>query len=148
MRGGARQGRGGAGRGGHGRGDPGAQKRGHVSQDDIDKVTTVENKHYPDEVYPKLSLAEKAKHWQLRNPGKERGVSPTGSKKTDKNVVNVSELAAAVSSAMSAISALTDATTKDTATKEGTKDDPDPWLNPNRKNPALAHQSKKTKSNN
>jgi hypothetical protein len=69
-RGGGRHGRGGAGRGGRGRGDPKARQRGLVSQADIDKVTTVENKHCPKEVYTKFSAAEKAKHWQLRNPGK------------------------------------------------------------------------------
>jgi hypothetical protein len=67
------QGCGGAGRGGRGRGDPDAQQKGLVSQADIDKVTTIENKHYPKEVYAKFSAAEKAKHWQLRNPEKERG---------------------------------------------------------------------------
>ena len=46
-----------------------------VSQADIDKVTTVKNKHYPEEVYAKFSAAEKAKHWQLRNQGK-RNVAP------------------------------------------------------------------------
>ena len=133
-----------AGRGGRGRGDPGAQQRGLISQADINKVTTVENKHCPDEVYTKFSAAKKAKHWQLRNPGKERGVGSTSSMK---NTANVSKFAAAVSSAVPAISALTDATTS-TATKEGTNDNPDPWLSPNCKNPALACQSKKKKSNN
>ncbi len=55
------------GHGGRGRGRGGAGL-----QADINKVTTVENKHYPKEVYAKFSVAEKAKHWQLRNPGKER----------------------------------------------------------------------------
>jgi hypothetical protein len=44
-----------------------------VSQEEIDKVTTVKNQHYPEEVYAKFSAAKKAKHWQLRNPGKESG---------------------------------------------------------------------------
>ena len=52
------------------RGDPDAPQRGLVSQADIDGVPTVENKHYPEEVYAKFSAADKAKHWQLRNPGK------------------------------------------------------------------------------
>ena len=99
-------------------------------------------------MYDKFSLAEKAKHWQLRNPGKECSVGPTGGKKTNKNAANVSEFAAAVSFAVLAISALTDATTKCAAAEEGTKDDPNPWVNPNRDNPALARQSKKSKGNN
>jgi hypothetical protein len=53
-RGGGRHGHGGAGRGGRGRGDPGAQQRGLVSQAEIDKVATAENKHYPDKVYAKV----------------------------------------------------------------------------------------------
>jgi hypothetical protein len=60
----------------------------------------------------------------------------------------VSEFAAAVSSAMLAISVLTDATTMRAAAEEGTKDDPNSWVNPNRDNPALARQSKKSKGNN
>jgi len=53
---------GGAGRGGCGRGDPNARRKGLVSQADIDKVTSVENKHYHEEVYAKFTAAKKAKH--------------------------------------------------------------------------------------
>jgi len=42
---------GGTGRGGRGRGNPDTRRKGLVSQAKIDKVTTVENKHYPEEVY-------------------------------------------------------------------------------------------------
>ena len=140
-RGGGR-GCGGAGRGGRGRGDPNARQRGLVSQADIDKVTTVENKHYPEEVYTKFSVAEKAKHWQLRNPGKERGTGSTGGKTSGISAANVSDFASAVNSAVSAISALSD-TTKHSADEEETDDDPS-----NRKNPALVCQSKKTKNKN
>ncbi len=139
------QGRGRDGRGGCGRGDPEARQKGLVSQADIDKVNTVKNKHYPDKVYAKFSAAKKVKYWQLRNPGMERGTSPTGGKKTGISATNVSDFASAISSAVLAISALSD-TTKRTASKEGTDDDPpDPS---NRDNPALACQSKKSKSNN
>ncbi len=134
------RGRGGAGRGGRGWGDPNARQKGLVSQADIDKVTNIENKHYPKEVYAKFSVAEKAKHWQLRNPGKERGTGSAGGKKTGINATNVSEFASAISSAVSAISALSD-NTKRTADEEETDDDPS-----NRKNPALVRQSKKSKS--
>ena len=62
-RGGSRGG-GGTGRGGRGRGDLDARRKGLVSQADIDKmVTTVENKHHPEEVYAKFTPAEKANHW-------------------------------------------------------------------------------------
>jgi hypothetical protein len=141
-RGGGGQGRGGAGRGDRGRGDPNARQRGLVSQADIDKVTTVENKHYPEEVYTKFSAAEKAKHWQLRNPGKERITGSTGGKKSGISATNISDFASAISSAVSAISALSD-TTKHSADEGETDDDPS-----NRTNPALVRQSKKTKSDN
>jgi hypothetical protein len=140
-RGGGR-GRGGADHGGRGRGNPNAQQKGLVSQADIDKVTNIKNKHYPEEVCAKFSAAEKAKHWQLRNPGKERGTGSTGGKKTGINATNVSEFASAISSAISAISGLSN-NTKRTADEEETDDDLS-----NRKNQALVRQSKKSKSEN
>ena len=93
-------------------------------------------------MYAKFSAAEKAKHWQLRNPGKERGTGSTGGKKSCISASNVSDFASANSSAVSANSALSD-TTKRTADEEETDNDPS-----NRKNPALVRQSKKTKSEN
>jgi hypothetical protein len=134
-------GRGGAGCGGRGRGDPNARQKGLVSQADIDKVTNIENKHYPEEVYAKFSAAKKAKHWQLRNPGKERGTGPASGKTPGISATNVSEFASAISSAVSAISALSD--TKRSADDKETNNDPS-----NCKNPALVHQSKKSKSEN
>jgi hypothetical protein len=141
-RGGGGRGRGGAGRGSRGRGDPDARQKGLVSQAEIDRVTTVENKHYPEEVYAKFSAAEKAKHWQLRNPGKERGTGSTGGRKSGISATTVSDFASAISSAVSAISALSD-TTKRNADDEEPDDD-----SSNRKNPALARQIKKSKSEN
>jgi len=142
-RGGGRGG-GGTGRGGRGRGDPDARLKGLVSQADIDKVTTVENKHYPEEVYAKFSLAEKAKHWQLRNPGKERGTGHAGGRKSGVSATNVFDFTTAISSAVSAISVLSDTTKR--ANEEGTNDDPTDQSN--RDNPALARQqTKKTKPN-
>jgi len=94
-------------------------------------------------VYAKFSPAEKAKHWQLRNPGKKRGTSPTGGRKSGVSATNVSDFATAISSAVLAISVLSD-TTK-CANEEGTDDDPTDQSN--RNNPALAHQTKKTKNN-
>ena len=138
------RGGGGAGRGGRGRCDPDARRKGLVSQANIDKVTSVENKHYPEEVYAKFTAAKKAKHWQLRNPGKERGTSPAGGRKSGISVTNVSDFATAISSAVSAISALSDTTKR--ANEEGTDDVPTDQSN--RDNPALAHQqTKKTKPN-
>jgi len=93
-------------------------------------------------VYAKFSVAEKAKHWQLRNPGKERGTGSTGGKKSGISATNVSDFASAIFSAVLAISALSDYT-KHSDDEEETNDDPS-----NRKNPALVCQSKKTKSEN
>ena len=90
-------------------------------------------------MYAKFSAAEKAKHWQLRNPGKERS---TGGRKSGISATNVSDFASAISSAVSAISALSD-TTKRNADDEEPDDDTS-----NRKNPALARQAKKPKSDN
>jgi hypothetical protein len=83
-------------------------------------------------VYAKFSAAEKAKHRQLRNSGKERSTSSTGGKKTRISATNISEFASAISSAVSAISALSD-NTKRTANEEETNDDPStaqtlPWF--------------------
>ena len=141
---GGSQGGGGAGRGGRGRGDPDARRKGLVSQAEIDKVTTIENKHYPEEVYAMFTAAKKAKHWQLRNPGKERGTGPAGGRKSGISVTNVSDFATAISSAVLAISVLSDMTKR--ANKEGTDDNPTDQSN--RDNPALARQhTKKTKPN-
>jgi hypothetical protein len=68
-RGGGRGG-GGAGHGGRGRGDPNARRKGLVSQADIDKVTTVKNKHYPEAEYAKFTPAEKAKHGSSGTQGR------------------------------------------------------------------------------
>jgi hypothetical protein len=138
------RGGGGAGRSGRGRGDPDTRRKGLVSQADMDKVTHIENKHYPDEVYAKFTPAEKAKHWQLRNPGKECGTGPTGGRKSGVSATNVSDFATAISSAVLAISVHTDTTKR--ANEEGTDDDP-PNDQSNGDNPALARQTKKTKSN-
>jgi len=135
-RGGGGRGCGGAGRGDRGRGDPDARQRGLVSQADIDRVTTVENKHFPEEVYTKFSAVKKATHWQLRHPGKERGTGPAGGRKSGVSVTNVSDFATAISSAVSAISALSDTTKR--ANEEGTNPTAItlPWLaRPKRQNP-------------
>ena len=95
-------------------------------------------------MYAKFSPAKKAKHWQLRNPGKECGTGSTGGRKSGVSATNVSNFATAISSAVLAISALT-ITTKRT-NKEGTNDDPSTNQS-NRNNPALARQTKKTKPN-
>jgi hypothetical protein len=60
-RGGSAQGRGGSGRG---RGCGGnSRASGLVPQEKIDKVTDVEAKRYPTDVYNSFTLAQNAKHW-------------------------------------------------------------------------------------
>ena len=95
-------------------------------------------------MYAKFTVAKKAKHWQLRNPGKECGAGPAGGRKSGISVTNISNFATAISSAVSAISALSDMAKR--ANEEGTNDDPTDQSN--RDNPALAcQQTKKTKPN-
>jgi hypothetical protein len=76
-----------------------------VPQDEINKVTTVENKHYPASVYNKFTPAKKAKHFQLSNPRKIPGTGPSG-RKTNKSSVTVAELTTAISAICSCISYL------------------------------------------
>jgi hypothetical protein len=75
-------GRGGGGRsrqtgrgGGQKTGDP--RKKGLVPQGKIDKQTHITNREYSKEEYNRLTLAEKAKLWQLWNPNKTPGTGPT-----------------------------------------------------------------------
>jgi hypothetical protein len=86
----------------------------HCAMHFPDKVTTVKNKYYPTSVYNKFTIAKKAKHWQLRNPGKTPGTGPSG-RKTKNSSATVAVLTSAVttvSAAALAISELTATTTK------------------------------------
>ena len=113
-RGGGGRGRGGSGRGrGHG-GNLCAS--GIVPQDEVDKVTDVEAKIYPPEIYNNFTPAQKAKYWQLRNPGKTPGSGPakgsrggTGATTSGMNL-QITEFKTAMSSAATAISDFTAAT--------------------------------------
>jgi hypothetical protein len=99
--------------------------------------------------YNKFTLAEKAKLWQLKNPGRTPRTGPSG-RKTQQSLATVAELTttiSTVSAAALAISELTATTTKRTATEEGGTNDDDqivatnPRWGRNRDNPALAdHQ--------
>jgi len=68
-------GRGGGGRSrqtGHGGGQKtgDSRKKGLVPQGEIDKQTHIVNRDYSKDEYNRLTPAEKAKLWQLRNPNK------------------------------------------------------------------------------
>jgi hypothetical protein len=94
--GGGRQGRGG--HGGGRSGGPNARVLGLVPQEEVDKVTTVENWYYPALGYNKFTLAKKAKHFKLKNTGKIPATGPSGRKtnKTNKSSATVAELTSAV----------------------------------------------------
>ncbi len=57
-------------------------------------MTTVKNRYYPTSEYNKLTLAKKATHIQLKNPGKIPGTGPSGRKtnKTNKSSASLAEL--------------------------------------------------------
>jgi hypothetical protein len=121
-----------------------------IPQEEVNMVTDVEAKFYPTDVYNSFTPAQKAKHWQLMNPGKTPGSGPakgarggTGATASGMNH-QIAEFKTAMSSAATAISDLTTATKKRTAIDEEldiTRDSG--WgrnRSNNRENPALARQ--------
>ncbi len=81
-------------------------------------MTVVEAKRYPADVYNSFNPAQKAKHWQLMNPGKTPGSGPakgarggTGATVSDMNH-QIAEFKTAMSSAATAILDFTAATRK------------------------------------
>jgi hypothetical protein len=121
-RGGGGRGRGGSGRG-HGRGGN-SSASGLVPQEEIDKVTDVEAKRYRPKIYNNFTPAQKAKHWQLLNPGKTLGSGPakgarggTGATASGMNY-QIAKFKTAMSSAATAILDFTAATQKRTANDE------------------------------
>jgi hypothetical protein len=158
------QGRGGGGQvhGGSGRGrGRGGNLRasGLVPQEEINKLTDVEAKRYPTDVYNSFTPAQKAKHWQLMHPGKIPGTGPAkgargGSGATASGMTNqITEFKTAMSSAATAISDFTSATQKRAANDDNLDLTGDSrWgrnCSNNHENPALAHQdlaAKKSKN--
>jgi len=138
---GGRGGGGGRGGRGSGHGDPNKRKRNVVPQEDeVDKVTNVQNKWYPPDEYKKFTPAMKAKHWQLRgkSPGQEPGTGPTSASKAR---TTIKELNSALDSARSVISELTMAS----KTAASGADDMDTDSIDNGNNPALGRQEKPPK---
>ena len=116
------QGHGGGGRGrsgfGRGRGHSGNSRSSWlVPQEEVSKVTDVEVKRYLANVYSTFTPAQKAKHWQLLNPGKTPGSGPTknsrsGTGVTASGMTNlIAEFKTAMSFAATAILNFTDAPT-------------------------------------
>ena len=146
--------RGGGGRGhggfGCGRGRGGnLRSSGLVPQEEVNKVTNVEAKHYPPDIYNNFTPVQKAKHWQLMNPGKTPGSGPTKNSRSSTNATtsgmnhSIAEFKTAMSSAATAISNFTDAANKHTADEELHLTEDSGWCCPcgnNRANPALARQ--------
>jgi hypothetical protein len=136
----------GSGRGGGGHGGPNSCVQGLVPQEEIDKMTDIENKHYPPKIYSKFTPAQKAKHWQLHNPGVTPGSGPPKSTKTGSSetaTVSVAVFNSIMSSAVTAISELTAATQKRTADESLESTGDDGWGHDgggNHNNPTLAHQ--------
>jgi hypothetical protein len=120
---GGRQGHGGC--SGGRRGGPNSCILGLVLQEEVDKVTTVKNRYYPMSKYNKLTLARKAKHFQLKNPGKISGTGPSGRKtnKANKNSASVAELTSAVTAVSAAALAISKLTKQTAADEGGTNDD-------------------------
>jgi hypothetical protein len=149
------KGRGGGGRGcdgtGCGRGHGGNScSSGIVPQEEVNKVTGLEAKIYPLEIYNTFTPAQKAKVWQLRNPGRIPGTGPAkgarGAALAPGMTSQIAEFQSAMSTAATAISDLTAATQKCAA------DDKEPdltrdsgWGRPNHDNPALGRQDSATK---
>ena len=161
------QGCGGGGQGcgsfGHGRGRGGNLRSSRlVPQEEVKKVTDVEAKRYPTNVYSTFTPAQKAKHWQLLHPEQTPGSRPTknsrnGTGATASGLTNsIAEFKTDVSSAATAILNFTDATNTQSDDKESDMTRDSRWGRPsgdncdNRNNPALACQDpgKKSKNNN
>jgi hypothetical protein len=88
------------------RGDQEARKKCLPPQSEIDKCTWIEKKRYSKEEYCNCTPAEKAKLWQLHNPGVTPG---TGNKTSGKRPANstdskIAALTSGVSSAMTVLS--------------------------------------------
>jgi hypothetical protein len=140
-RGGGGQGRGGTGRG-RGRGRGGMPRSfGLVPQEEIDKVTGIENKIYPDEIYNTFTPAQKAKHWQLKYPGQTPGTGPAKSTRGAATGMTsqLAEFKTAMSTAATAISDFT-AATKRAADDEESELTKDSGWGRNRDSPALGRQ--------
>ena len=113
------------------------RKKGLVPQSEIDKQTHISNKDYSSDEYKRLTPAEKAKLWQLRNPNKTPGTGPT---RRDRN-----------SSVASTSTTNTSSTTgkrqaEDTADKDEKPTDDAGWGR-NRDNPVLDRQVRSRNEN-
>jgi hypothetical protein len=129
----------GAGRGGGGRTRQtgrgagqrtGDRKKGLVAQSEIDKQTHITDRDYAPDDYKRLTPAEKARLWQLRNPNKTPGTGPTRRDRTS-----------SVASASTSSSNTGKRQAEDSAEKDEKTTNDDSWGR-NRDNPVLGRQVK------
>ncbi|KAL3816597.1 hypothetical protein ACHAXA_001500 [Cyclostephanos tholiformis] len=137
-------------RGGAKRDDAEARKRGLPPQADIDKCTHIVKKHYSKAEYKKFTPAEKARLWQLNNPGVTPGTGKktSGKRKSESMDSKIAALTTAMTSAATVISSLSNATTKmaDSVRPE-IPDNIEMEDASNRTNPALTRQGHVPKKN-
>jgi hypothetical protein len=137
-------------RGGAKRDDAEARKRGLPPQAEIDKCTHIVKKHYSKAEYKKFTPAEKARLWQLNNPGVTPGTGKktSGKRSAESMDSKIAALTTAMTSAVSVISSLSNATTKmaDSSASE-TPDNVGCEDASNRTNPALTSQGHVPKKN-
>ena len=115
----------------------------------------IEAKIYPTEIYNTFTPAQKAKHWQLRNPGKAPRTGPAKSARGGAGATasgmtsQIAEFQSIMSTAVTAISDFTALTQKRTADDEEsdlTRDSGWGCLHDNnRDNPSLGRQDSATK---
>ena len=134
----------GAGRGGGGRTRQtgrgagqrtGDRKKGLVAQSEIDKQTHITDRDYPPDDYKRLTPAEKARLWQLRNPNKTPGTGPTRRDRTS-----------SVASASTSSSNTGKRQAEDSAEKDEKTTNDDSWGR-NRDNPVLGRQVRSRNEN-
>jgi hypothetical protein len=134
-------------RGGARRDDPDARKKGLPSQAEVDKCTIVK-RYYPREEYKKLTPVERAKLWQLNNPGVTPGTGKTsGKRKAESMDSKIAALTTAMTSAATVISSLTNATKKTDPVPPEIPDNIEIEDASNRVNPALTRQGHVPKKN-
>jgi hypothetical protein len=113
------------------------RKKGLVPQSEIDKQTHISNKDYSPDEYKRLTPAEKAKLWQLRNPNKTPGTGPTRRDRTS---------SVALTSTTNTSSTTGKRQAEDTADKDEKPTDDAGWGR-NRDNPVLGRQVRSRNEN-
>jgi hypothetical protein len=115
----------------------GDRKKGLVAQSEIDKQTHITVRDYSPDEHKRLTPAEKAKLWQLRNPNKTPGTGPT---RRDRN----SSVASTSTSTTSSTPGKRHA--EDSADKDEKPTDDAGWGR-NRDNPVLGRQVRSRNEN-